>query len=199
MGDVEKKSWTAHVPGILAGTAALIAALSTIYVNLHNAARESGAGAVAPSSVLAAPATSTSASPTPTTSEVALRLQRIRVDNDGSFGTTDWTFEVDADGTPLYSLPVKSLDDREGRNLRMIPASAPASGTVDVSAAKAVAVSVKGWKHGLIGGAGAPDVTGEGWLASGVDTVTIAVNSAEAGRGAFVFYFSAPEIAGAHK
>jgi len=200
MGEVEKKTWTAHLPGILAGSAALIAALSTIYVNLRNTSHDSSNNGPAASTTLVAAPTSTPASSPIKTSEVALRLQRIRVDNDGSFGTTDWTFEVDADGTPLYSLPVKSLDDREGRNLRMIPVDAPASGLVDVSDAKAVAVSVRGWKHGLIiGGVGAPDVTGEGWLASGVDKVTVAVKSAEAGRGAFVFYFSAPEIAGAHK
>jgi hypothetical protein len=198
MAEVEKKSWMTHLPGILAGTAALIGALTTIYVNLRNTAHDAVgvAGVPAQSPPVAA---RTAADAAPVTSKVALRLQRIRVDKDGSLGTTDWTFEVDADGSPLYSLPVKSLDDREGHNLRMIPADAPASGRFDVSNARAVAVSVKGWKHGLLGGAGAPDVTGEGWLASGVDTVTVAANSTPAGRAAFVFYFSASEIADARK
>jgi hypothetical protein len=200
MGEVEKKPWMAHLPGILAGSAALVAALTTIYVNVRNAAPDSAKITSVPVQTNpVATATSTSAPASIKTSKVALRLERIRVDNDGSLGTTDWTFEIDADGTPLYSLPVKSLDDREGRNLRMMPANSTASGLFDVSNARAVAVSVKGWKHGLLSGAGAPDVTGQGWMASGVDTVTVAAKSAQAGRAAFVFYFSASKMTDAHK
>ena len=201
MGEAEKKPWMAHLPGILAGSAALVAAMTTIYVNVRNAAPDSAK--ITPVSVQensVATATSTQAPASINkTSKVALRLERIRVDNDGSLGTTDWTFEIDADGTPLYSLPIKSLDDREGKNLRMIPANAAASGMFEVSNARPVAVAVKGWKHGLLSGAGAPDVTGQGWLSSSVDTVTVAAKSAQAGRAAFVFYFSASEIADARK
>lgn len=198
MAEVEKKTWMTHLPGILGGSAALIAALTTIYVNLHNASRENASVPAAAAQTVPV-ATPTTVPEAAKSRKVALRLERIRVDNDGSFGTTDWTFEIDADGTPLYSLPARSLDDREGKNLRMIPPGMPASAVLDVSDARAVAVSVKGWKHGLIGGVGAPDVAGQGWLASGVDTVAVAAKSAEAGRAAFVFYFSAADATGAHK
>lgn len=195
MADAEKKSWMAHLPGILGGSAALLAALTTVYVNLRSAAHESPAAAAPANAAKADTPATTNALP----SKVVLRLDRIRVDNDGSFGTTDWTFEVDADGNPLYSLPVKSLDDREGQNLRMIPAGAPASGTLTLSDAASIAVAIKGWKQGLLHGAGAPDVTGQAWLANGMYTVKVEAKSPAAGKAAFVFYFSVTPVAGARK
>lgn len=200
--ETEKKSWMAHLPGIMGGSAALIAALTTVYVNLRSAPHEN-AGA-APVAAAQTPANASAAAPAsalarPQSTKMVLRLDRIRTENDGSLGTTDWVFEVDANGNPLYSLPVKSLDDSEGKNLRMIPASASVSSVLEVSNATATAVSVKGWKHGLLGAGGAPDVTGEGWLSSGIDTVTVAAKSAKPDRAGFVFYFSASEPAGASK
>jgi len=198
--ETEKKSWMSHLPGILGGSAALVAALTTVYVNLRNTSQ-----ANAPTAVIATTSSSASAhgsapgSATASASPVKmnLRLERILTRNDGSLGTTDWMFEVSAAGDPLYSLPVKSLDDREGKNLRMIPAGAPVSSVLDVSPAAATSVSIRGWKHGLLGVGGAPDVTGSGWLSSGIDSVTIDAKSTQKGGAEFVFYFSAAEIAGA--
>lgn len=198
--ETEKKSWMSHLPGILGGSAALIAALTTVYVNLRNSTPANPAAvpvATAASTAQISGAAPASAPAHSTPARVALRLDRILTRNDGSLGTTDWVFEVAAAGNPLYSLPVKSLDDREGRNLRMIPASVSVSNPLEISPAAATAVSVKGWKHGLLGVGGPPDVVGSGWLSSGIESVTVTAKSARSDRAEFVFYFSATEIAAA--
>lgn len=201
--EAEKKNWMSHLPGIMGGSAALIAALTTVYVNLRHAPQETASAipvvATAQTSSDASAAAPAAVPSQPASTKVAFRLERILTQNDGSLGTTDWVFEVDAQGTPLYSLPVKSLDDSDGKNLRMIPASTPVSSVLDVSSAGATALSVKGWKHGLLGVGGAPNVTGQGWLSSGVDTVTVEAKSAQAGHAAFVFYFSAAPTDGGRK
>jgi hypothetical protein len=198
MAEPEKKSWMTHLPGILGGSAALIAALTTVYVNLRNAPRDSEEVHVAAASDTAAKAAATTAGPAvvqPT--KATLRLERVRVVHDGSVGSTDWIFEIDAGGNPLFSLPLNSLDDRDGQNLRMIPADHSVTGAVLVSDAASTAVSVKGWKRGLLrGAAGVPDVSGQGWLAKGIDSVAVEAKSAQANRGAFVFYFSAARADG---
>jgi len=126
----ERKSRLSHVPGILAGSAALIAALTTVYVNVRRddpapaAAAASTAVAGKPVAAVAPPAPPEAAGPV----RRLLTLERIRVENDGSLGTTDWTFEVSAAGEPLYSLTFKTLTDREGQNLVLPPAAARSSG-----------------------------------------------------------------------
>lgn len=193
MSNEPPKSRLAHLPSILAGTAAVIAAASTLYVNLReDAAPEPASTSVVARPAPVAPATDKIASIQP--QRMVLRLDRVQVDNDGSAGDTDWTFQVSVDGDPLFSLAMPSLSDRPGENLARPEDAQDASGEVLLPAGKSVALNVNGWrKRGWLPGSRA-EVTGQAWLASGFNksTVTLKADPPEAAR--LVLYFSAVPV-----
>lgn len=198
--DNERKSRLSHVPGILAGSAALIAALTTVYVNVRKdepAPPATTASAVADGKPVVPAAPTTVPEPAGPVRRL-LTLERIRVENDGSLGTTDWTFEVSAAGEPLYSLTFKSLNDREGQNLVLPPADARSSAHFDTAPGAAVDVGVKGWKRSLLPGAAVPDIIGLGHVEPGTTSFPVRVTSDEDGGPEITLYFSlAPASAGA--
>ena len=173
------------VPAILTGAAALIAALTTVYINLR--------GDKAPQSVPATAATVASAPRTAAPAEVALRLRvdRIAVQHDGSIGTTDWRFAVTADGQPLFVFAQDGLDETGGRNVAL---PGDAAGTFQVTGGKPVRISIEGWRGSRLRLAqGQPDVRGAGMLsAAGRSAIKVQAGQPEAG--AFVFYFSATRV-----
>jgi hypothetical protein len=192
MSNEPKNSRLAHVPSILMGSAALIAAVSTLYVNLR-AEAPSPPASVAPAS--SAPATAeTTATATPAAPQrLRLRLDRVQVEDDGSVGSTDWTFQVSVDGEPLFSVPMPSLSDKPGNNLARPAEGQPVSVDIDMPAGKSVRVNVNGWKKGWLGGARG-EVSGEGWLAPGFDKTAIELTGAKAKGPRFVVYFSATPV-----
>src|SRR5687767_120949 len=105
MSNEPKNSRVAHVPAILAGSAALIAAVSTLYVNLRGDAPSSPPPAAVVQPVAApveAAAASVPAPPAPLAPQVmTVRLDRVQVERDGSVGSTDWSFQVNANDKPL--------------------------------------------------------------------------------------------------
>ena len=124
-GEETKKHWVAHAPSILTGLAALTAALTTVYVNVRN---DKSAAAPVPQ---VAPASGTIQQPSlgnglsaansapvkPLNPILDVQLERVRVDNDGTMGTTDWTFDIKNGERSLFSLPFKSLTDKAGANI----------------------------------------------------------------------------------
>jgi len=194
--DNERKSRLSHVPGILAGSAALIAALTTVYVNVG---RDDKAPKPTPEATVIAVKPADAAQPVPVPEPVGpvrrlLKLERIRVENDGSLGTTDWTFEVSAAGEPLYSLTFKSLNDREGQNLVLPPADAHSSASFDAAPKAAVDISVKGWKRNLLPGGTTADIEGLGRVEPGTTSFPVRAVSDQDGGPEITLYFSiAPE------
>lgn len=190
----EKKSRLSHLPGILGGSAALIAALTTVYVNVrkddHSPAPTVSSAAAA--TAAAKPDIVQSLVPPAPAGPVrrVLQLQRLRVENDGSLGTTDWTFEISAAGEPQYSLTFKSLNDREGQNLTPPPPGARVSAEIETAAGAPVEVSVKGWKRSLMPGATAPDIVGTGSPAAGASTFSVHAVSGQDGGPDITLYFS---------
>jgi hypothetical protein len=189
MTNEPKPSRTAYVPGILMGSAALIAALSTLYVNLRNEP--------APVAAVEAPAPVEPATPDPTApvapQVVRVRLDRVQVDDDGSVGSTDWTFQASIDGEPKFSLAMPSLSDKPGENLARPAEGQEASVDVELAGARSVALSVNGWKKGLLGG-GRGEVSGSTWLTSGVTKATITLASDKPKGPHFVLYFSVAPV-----
>lgn len=194
--DQQKPSRVSHLPGILMGSAALIAAASTLYVNLRGdrAAPEARPAVVAPveasAQVLAAaaPATATPAGPR----TLRLRLDRVQVDNDGSVGSTDWSFQVYADEQPLFTVPMPALSDKPGENL-VRPADADqASAEVELPRDHNPKIMVKGWKKRLLPGTPA-EVSGSAFLALGLNKTVVSLKTDQAKGPAFVMYFSATE------
>ena len=194
-----KKHWIAIAPSLLTGLAALIAALTTVYINVRNdktAPMTSTAAvtATAVPSVSGAPVLTPVKPSSPQTKTVDLRLERLRVDNDGSMGTTDWTFDVLNGERSLFSVPFKALADSAGDNI-VVPKDA------SLARAKVVAVVggtqeiiVRGWKQGWSGKAKTPDVIGRARLNMDDESLVIEVKSEKVGGPAFVLYFNTPVL-----
>ena len=173
-----------HVPAILTGAAALIAALTSVYVNV----RDDKAAAPVPAAVADAPPAAAPTDAQPKVPErVRLGVERIAVEHDGSPGTTDWRFTVEADGEPLFAFRQDGLDDQGGRNVA-IPADA--SSMLRMTQ-KPVHVVVKGWRGGWFRSAAAADASGEGMLMPSGSIAPLRVQAGKPDAGAFVFYLSA--------
>ena len=188
-----KNSRLSHVPAILATGAAFVAAVSTLYVNLRGSAPSEGAGQAAPPPVtMISPAAAPSPAPAdaaPKAKLLLVALDRVLVENDGSAGSTDWTFEVNADGEPRFTLDLPGLTDKPGKNLVRPPESAQASAEVLFLPAKQVEISVKGWKRGFLVGSGA-EISGSAKVNWNFDKVAVHVASDKAKGPAFTLYFA---------
>ena len=197
----ERKPWFQQLPAKLAGGVVFLVALTTLLGNLLEL-REKGRDVlpeVAPtpaSSASTGPETAgTATSPAPSaipTGPVRLRvaLDRIAVQDDGSPGTTDWRFTVEADGQPLLAFEQDDLDDTGGRNVvRPKDVDAP----LRLAQGRQASLAVKGWRLSRLRLQGQPDAVGEGVLPVDGAEVAIRVAAPEASGGAFVFYFSADQ------
>jgi hypothetical protein len=123
--------------------------------------------------------------------QLALRLDRIHVDEDGSSGLTGWIFSVEAAGRPLFSMPNRNFDDRPGRNDYIPAASDRAAGVLQVSDGDPVAVVVHGKRS-----FGGDTATGTGTVPATGGTLQVQVRQ-KAGTsraGAFVFTFTATPV-----
>jgi len=189
MPDPEKKPVLHLVPAILTGTAALIASLTAVYVNVRNDrqhAPQQVAQPSAPQAAVAAPALA-SAPSAPRT--VHLRLDRIAVQHDGSIGTTDWRFAVELDGQPLFVFQQDELDDTGGRNVAL---PNDVGSNVDIVPGKPARLVVKAWRGSRLRLVeGEPDARGEGVLLGTGALAPLAVAATVPQKGAFVLYFSA--------
>jgi len=200
MTNESKPSRLAHVPAILAGSAAFIAAVSTLYVNLREKPAEAVSTVAAPRDA-AAPAPSASATSAPAAPAAAasaaqlgpepvlLRLERVQVDNDGSVGTTDWSFQVSIDGKPFYSLPMPALSDEPGENLARPGDPQAASAQVELPREKLAQLQVNGWKKGWLPGSRA-EVSGSTPLGAGLREAIVTVQTEKPKGPKFVLYFS---------
>lgn len=187
----QKKTRLAVVPSILAGTAAVIAAASTLYVNLRDDRGQADETIVATTSSTPVTAKSEVKLAAPAVAQrVLLRLDRVQVDNDGSAGSTDWTFQVSADGEPLFSVPMPSLSDKPGENLARPEDREGASAEVELLAGKSIALSVSGWKKGFLPGSRS-EVSGKAWLTSGFNRATVTLRTDKPKGPQVVLYFSA--------
>jgi hypothetical protein len=182
------------VPAILTGAAALIAALTTVYVNVRGDRQPQSQPAAA--TTAAPPATRQPIAPVAQAArKLQLQVDRIAVQHDGSPGTTDWRFTVEADGEPLFVFSQDDLDDSGGRNVAVPEAAA---GKLVLAPGARVRISVQGWRGSRLRLVqGAPDVRGEGVLAAAGALAPLQVQADEPGDGAFVFYFSAAAADGA--
>jgi hypothetical protein len=186
-----QKSRLSHVPAILAGSAAFIAAVSTLYVNLREKPPTAPEPVVAEQGAPAKDASVSAANiAVAEPHRFLLRLDRVQVDNDGSMGSTDWSFEVKANGKPLLVVPMPSLSDKPGANLARPGDTDAASAEVVLPPGKNIELSVSGWKKGFISGARA-EVSGKAWLLTGANDTVISLASEKPKGPHFVLYFSA--------
>ena len=189
MADNEKKPVITHLPAILTGSAALLAALTTVYVNVRNDLK----GEVAIPPAIIAPAVPLPAKPElpAAPQELQLRLQRIAVQHDGAVGTADWRFAIEADGQPLFAFEQDSMTSEGGRNILVVAEDRDASAMLQLPAGQRIAITIKGWRGGWLKKSDAPLVSGEGWLSDAGALAPIPVQAEDGKKGAFTFYFSA--------
>ncbi len=189
MADNEKKPVITHLPAILTGSAALLAALTTVYVNIRNDLKDEPAtppAVTTPSTV--APATPAEpAEP----QQLRLQLQRVAVQQDGAVGTADWRFAVEADGQPLFSFEQESMTSEGGRNILVLGEDRDVNATLQLQPGKRIPVTIKGWRGGWLKKSEEPLVSGEGWLSAAGALTPIAVKAEDPKKGAFTFYFTA--------
>ncbi|MDQ3057403.1 MAG: hypothetical protein M3Q96_06650, partial [Pseudomonadota bacterium] len=92
-------------------------------------------------------------------------------------------------GEPLFVVQQDEMDDTVGRNV-VLPEDAAT--VMRLPEGKRAALTVKGWRGSRLRMPGtAPDVTGEGLVASAGALTPIRVRAVGDEAGAFVFYFSA--------
>lgn len=185
-----KKHWIALAPSILTGLAALIAALTTVYINVRNDKPAPAAAVQAAPVAVSNDVAAVSAKPLPAQAKIIdLQLERMRVDNDGSMGTTDWTFEIQNGERSLFSVPFKALADNAGENI-VVPKDAAVAHAKLTATDNMPEIIVRGWKQGWSGKAKVPDVIGKAKLDAGDDGLVIEVKSEKADGAAFVLYFN---------
>ncbi len=197
-----KKHWVAHAPSILTGLAALTAALTTVYVNVRNdkpvatAAPQvvQVAGTVPQAAPATEPAATNSVPAKQSSKTLDLQLARVRVDNDGTMGTTDWTFDIKNGERSLFSVPFKSLTDKAGENIVAPEPAAVTHANLTVAAGNMPEITVRGWKQAWSGKAQAPDVTGVAKLNPDDDGFVVEAKSEKTGGPSFVLYFNTRSI-----
>lgn len=194
MSDEPKKPWYLQLPAKLTAGVVFLVALTTLAGNLleldeKRRAREQPAAISAPASP-PEPAQREAAQPQPAAPRrLRVGVDRIAVEHDGSPGTTDWRFVVEADGESLFAFRQDDLDDTIDRNVA-VPRDAVAS--LRVAPDARVKLAVKGWRGSRFRMAGgAPDVTGEGMLTGAGGIAPIRVAGPAEQDGAFTFYLSA--------
>lgn len=188
-----KKHWIAIAPSILTGLAALIAALTTVYINVRNDNKTTQPAVSAQAAPVVAPdkAAITQLKPAlPISNTVDLRLDRIRVDNDGTMGTTDWTFDIKNGERSLFSVPFKALTDKAGANIVAPGDATPAQASLVLAATGSSEIIVEGWKQAWSGKTQVPDVIGKAILNAEDGSFVIEASSQKAGGPAFVLYFN---------
>jgi hypothetical protein len=191
--ETNKKHWLAHAPSILTGSAALIAALTTAYINLRNDKSVPAAQVVPVTSSGKATTTSANSTTTPavtSTKALDLLLDRVRVDNDGTIGTTDWTFEIKNGEHSLFSVPFKALTDKAGDNIVAPKDASLAHSRLILMAGNMPDITVHGWKQAWSGRAQSPDVIGHAKLNVDDGSLAIEAKSEKADGPAFVLYFN---------
>jgi len=192
VAESEKKPVINLVPAILTGTAALLAALTTVYVNVRNDLK-SDPQPVA--QVVAAQPPAPAPAPEPVLPvDLRLQLQRIAVHEDGAVGTADWRFTVEADGQPLFALQEDSMTSQGGRNVVVVSEDRDTSAVLQLAPGQAAEITVRGWRGRWLKPGGDPVAMGTGILSGEGRLTPVRVEAADPGKGSFTFYFSAPRV-----
>jgi len=190
-GPSNDKPWYQTLPAKAGAVVVFLVALTTLLGNLLELEEKRRKPADPPVAAAApvAPAAATQAPAVESGGRWQLQLERIVVRGDGSVGTTDWRFSVEADGQPLMVLQQDDLDDVPGRNVVLPDGTGTA---LDVGPGRDAVVTVKAWRLSRLRlVAGEPDASGEGRLSPDGRIAPIAVQALDARDGDFSLHFSA--------
>lgn len=186
----EDKRWYTRVPAISIALVAFLVALTTLVNNVREIGglKDKPAAKVdTPVATPAAPAVTPAAPKPPSRYSVLLTLEKIEVVNDGTSGSTTWTFDVSAGGQDLFELPARDYNDSEETREVAPRTSDPSMGRVILVPGQEMLVKISGRTGGLISKLSA---SGTATLVADRPLAPVRVRSADGRDGEFVFHFA---------
>lgn len=190
MSEGNDKRWYTRVPAISVALVAFLVALTTLVNNVREIGGLKDKPQAAP--VAAAPAPAPAVKPAapaaPTRYSVVLTLEKIEVVNDGTSGSTSWTFDVSAGGQDLFELPSRDYSDAEGSRIVTPRTSDPSMGRVTLVPGQEMLVKIGGRSGGLISKLSA---SGTATLVADRALAPVKVVAADPRDGEFIFHFAA--------
>lgn len=195
----EDKPWYTKVPAISVALVAFLVTVTTLINNVREIgglknkpvaavaapAEPAGKPAAAPST--AAPSTLAEPKPqAPARFTAVLTLEKIEVVNDGTSGSTAWSFDVSAGGAELFALPSRDYNDAEDQRIAQPRPTDPSMGRVTLVPGQEMLIKISGRSSGLISKANA---TGTATLQADrpLEPVRVAANDGRDGE--FLFHF----------
>ncbi|ALN84998.1 hypothetical protein LC55x_1711 [Lysobacter capsici] len=187
MSDDDKR-WYTRVPAISIALVAFLVALTTLINNVREIGGLKDKTPPAPAAATpAAPAVKPEAPKAPSRYSVLLTLEKIEVINDGTSGSTSWSFDVSAGGQDLFELPARDyLDTEESRNVTP-RTSDPSMGRVVLVPGQEMLIKISGRSSGLISKTSA---SGTATLVAERALAPVRVVAADPRDGEFVFHFA---------
>lgn len=186
----EDKRWYTRVPAISIAMVAFLVALTTLVNNVREIGGlkdKAPASATPAAATPAAPVVQPEAPKAPSRYSVLLTLEKIEVVNDGTAGSTAWSFDVSAGGQDLFALPSRDYIDTEaGRNVTP-RTSDPSMGRVILVPGQEMLIKINGRSGGLISKLSA---SGTATLVAERPLAAVRVVAADPRDGEFVFHFA---------
>lgn len=190
MSDDNDKRWYTRVPTISVAMVAFLVALTTLVNNVREIGglKDKSPGTPAAGApATPAPAVKPATPAPPTRYSVVLTLEKIEVVNDGTSGSTSWTFDVSAGGQDLFELPSRDYNDSEDSRLVAPRTSDPSMGRVTLVPGQEMLVKISGRSGGLISKLSA---SGTATLVAERALAPVKVVAADPRDGEFIFHFA---------
>ena len=189
MTDQQDKPWYTRVPAISVAVLAFLVGLTTLVNNIRDwLSDDAPAPAAVAANAAAKPAVAAATSPqAPRKTAVLLTLKQIEVIDDGTSGSTAWSFEIEGGGEELFSLASRDYVDTGADAIARPRASDPSIARVVLVPGQEMTIKITGRSSGLISRTVA---TGSAKLRADGALAPIRVTADGGKSGEFVFQFA---------
>lgn len=189
MTDQQDKPWYTRVPAISVAVLAFLVGLTTLVNNIRDwLSDDAPTPAAVPANAAAKPAVAPATSPqAPRKTAVLLTLKQIEVIDDGTSGSTAWSFEIEGGGEELFSLASRDYVDTGADAIARPRASDPSIARVVLVPGQEMTIKITGRSSGLISRTVA---TGSAKLRADGALAPIRVTADGGKSGEFVFQFA---------
>lgn len=189
MTDQQDKPWYTRVPAISVAVLAFLVGLTTLVNNIRDwLSDDAPAPAAVPANAAAKPAVASAALPQVLRkTAVLLTLKQIEVIDDGTSGSTAWSFEIEGGGEELFSLASRDYVDTGADAIARPRASDPSIARVVLVPGQEMTIKITGRSSGLISRTVA---TGSAKLRADGSLAPIRVTADGGKSGEFVFQFA---------
>lgn len=187
MTDQQDKPWYTRVPAISVAVLAFLVGLTTLVNNVRDWL---SADAPTPAAVPAKPAAQPASAPAPQAprkTAVLLTLKQIDVIDDGTNGSTAWSFEIEGGGEELFALATRDYVDTGAGAIALPRTSDPSIARVVLVPGQEMTIKITGRASGLISSTvarGSAKLRADGGLAP----IRVLAEGGKAGE--FVFHFT---------